>query len=260
MNLGNGLWFFGVFVELALTVFLIYRRVWKNFPAFFLLICWDLLSNGINFYILRRSSDAYLTTYLIEVSVSSVLEFSVLVELAWSVLKPIRGSLTKWALLYIAAIIVVAGALIWPFSGLNANSGNQEALLVHLVQTVGFLRVGFFLLLAATSQFLSIGWRDRELQIATGLGFYSMASLIVAMVRAHSPSADQYASLNNFVVGSYLCSMLYWTFSFAQKEAARREFTPQMQNMLMTVAVAARANRTALSEQARNPSHGRSHS
>jgi hypothetical protein len=42
--------------------------------------------------------------------------------------------------------------------------------------------------------------------------------------------------------------LLYWTVSFAQKEAERREFTPQMRGFLLAAAGAARANRIALTE------------
>ncbi len=49
-------------------------------------------------------------------------------------------------------------------------------------------------------------------------------------------------------MASFLCSLIYWVFSFAQKQAERREFTPQMQNMLLAVAGVARADRAALAE------------
>ncbi|HWA95672.1 MAG TPA: hypothetical protein VG844_13805 [Terracidiphilus sp.] len=256
MSLVNALWLLGIAAETALIGVLTYRRAWKAFPTFYLLVISDFAFGIANFFIRTYFADFYLPAYLVEISVSSVLEFCVLVELAWSVLKPIRGSLSKWTLLYIAGIILLAGALIWPFSGLEADTGTQERLLVHLVQTVGFLRVGFFLLLAATSQWLSIGWRDRELQIATGLGFYSLVSLIVAMLRTHYGNVEQYASLNNYVVASYVFSLVYWGVSFAQKEAERREFTPQMQNVLLAVASAARASRSALNDQRQTPSPG----
>jgi hypothetical protein len=42
--------------------------------------------------------------------------------------------------------------------------------------------------------------------------------------------------------------LLYWFYSFAQQEVARREFTPQMQSFLLTVAGAAHSSRVALSE------------
>jgi hypothetical protein len=49
-------------------------------------------------------------------------------------------------------------------------------------------------------------------------------------------------------VASYICSLLYWVFSFAQKEAERREFSPQMQGFLRAVAGTARATRVAMTD------------
>ena len=51
-------------------------------------------------------------------------------------------------------------------------------------------------------------------------------------------------------MASYLCSLLYWVYSFAQKEAERREFTPQMQNVLLAMAGVAREQRLALAQAA----------
>jgi hypothetical protein len=105
--------------------------------------------------------------------------------------------------------------------------------------------------MAGCSQLLSIGWRDRELQVATGLGFYSLVSLGAAFLSSHQQTAHQFGHVNQFVIGSFLCALFYWVFSFAQKEAERREFTPQMQNLLLAVAGVARAERTALRANSR---------
>ena len=121
---------------------------------------------------------------------------------------------------------------------------------MHVQQTASILRILFFLVLAGCSQFLSIGWRDRELQVATGLGFYSLVSLAVEILHSHQAMGPQYALLNQVVVASYLISFAYWIFSFAQKEAKRREFTPQMQSLLLAVAGTARSTRVALMDSA----------
>jgi hypothetical protein len=102
--------------------------------------------------------------------------------------------------------------------------------------------------MAGCSQLLSIGWRDRELQVATGLGFYSMVSLAVTVLQSHQVLGDQYRHLNQLVAVSYILSIVYWAFSFAAKEEARREFTPQMQNFLLAVAGTARTARVSMSE------------
>jgi hypothetical protein len=63
--------------------------------------------------------------------------------------------------------------------------------------------------------------------------------------------------LNQVSVASYLCCVSYWAYCFLQQEAERREFTPQMQSFLLTVAGAAHSSRVAItesrSEKARKP-------
>ncbi len=130
-------------------------------------------------------------------------------------------------------------------------------LLLHLQQDISILRVLLFLVLAGCSQLLSIGWRDRELQVATGLGIYSLVSLAAALMHTHQSMESHFYLLDRIVLASYLLSLLYWVFSFAQKEAKRREFTPQMRDLLLAMAGTAKATRIALADSAaakmRNP-------
>jgi hypothetical protein len=124
--------------------------------------------------------------------------------------------------------------------------------MVHLQQSSSILRILFFLVLAGCSQLLSIGWKDRELQIATGLGVYSMASLAVTLVHTHQSAVSQYRQyhmLDNLQSAVYVCSLFYWVYSFLQQETERREFTPQMQNFLLAVAGSARSARIGLNER-----------
>jgi hypothetical protein len=184
--------------------------------------------------------------------VDSVLLFGVLIELAWSVFRPFRASLPRGSLVVVGGLIVALGAAIWPFASIPGFSylPPEWHLLMRLQQTTSILQILFFLVLAGCSQLLSIGWRNRELQVATGLGFYSIVGLAVAMLHTHQTMGPLYSHLNQIEVASYLCSLLYWVFSFAQKEAERREFTPQMQNLLLAVAGAARTTRIGLMDSA----------
>jgi hypothetical protein len=118
--------------------------------------------------------------------------------------------------------------------------------LVRVQQTVYILRVLVFVALAACSQLLSIGWRDRELQVATGLGFYSLVGLAVAMLHTHPAMRAHYRQLDQMLVGSYVSSLVYWVVSFVQKEAPRQEFSPKMESFLLSLAGVAHANRVAL--------------
>jgi hypothetical protein len=150
----------------------------------------------------------------------------------------------------LGVLMALAGLIIWPLAGMTvpATFSREAALLFHVQETFAILRVVCFLVMASFSQLLSIGWRDRELQIATGFGFYSIVSLLVAVLHSHQVAGDSYRWLDEAVTLSYLGSLFYWIFSFATKEQERKEFSPQMQQFLLLMGGGARASRIALSD------------
>lgn len=252
MNLDDLLWLAGILAEAALVGMLAHRRAWRTLPSFCVFCAWDLACSVTAYPVGHFAPQRYAQFYFLETAISLALEFSILIELAWSVLRPIRKVLPQGTLPALGVLVLVAGAAIWPFSGLHELGNIRPMLrnLVHLQQTASILRILFFLALTGCSQQLSIGWRDRELQVATGLGFYSLFGLGAAMLHTHQTTYFQYTRLNELVIGSYIVSVIYWTACFTQQEAARREFTPQMQSLLLAVAGVARANRTVLSGSA----------
>jgi hypothetical protein len=250
MSLDNALWLFGVVTEVAVVGLLVYRRVWRTLPIFFAYCAWELFGAAVAYPIIRFFPHIYFAVYLAQIVVESALELGILVELTWSVLRPFRASLPRPALVVISGLILALGAAVWPFATIPGfgNYPSQWHLLMRLGQTTSILRVLLFLVLAGCSQLLSIGWRDRELQIASGLGFYSLVGLVVAMLRTHLTTQPQYALLDQVEVAGYLASLLYWVYSFSHAEAKRREFSPQMQGFLLALAGSARTTRIALTD------------
>ena len=252
MALVSVLFVCGMVAEAALILLLIRLSVFRILPAFFLFLCWSLFSDALLYGVRLEGSPAtFFRIYLIQLIIDSAMMFAVLVELAWSVLRPIRDSLPKRSWVGIAVVIALAGLLLWPVAGLTVPPylTHQGENYFRLQQTFALLRVLFFLGLAGFSQVLSIGWRNRELQIATGLGFYSIASLAVSVLHTYQvATSPQYHWLDELGAMSYLGVLGYWVFSFATKEAVRQDFTPQMQHLLLAVAGAARSTRVALSD------------
>lgn len=237
--------------EAAIILLLIKGRVLRTFPIFFVFLCWSLFSDLLlNVIRVRFSPDTYIHVYLIQLVIDSAMIFALLVEVAWSVLRPIRSSLPRYSWLGIAALVAIGGLILWPLAGLTVpdNVSDLGRKLILLERTPAILRAVFFLALAAFSQVLSIGWRDRELQIATGLGFYSIVSLAVTIAHTYQPVGVSYHWLDILVGVSYLGALFYWVYSFATRPAERREFTPQMQSMLLAVAGAARSTRIGLTD------------
>lgn len=257
MDIDKAIWLACCVAQVTVIGLLFYRRVWRSLPVFCAYCVWDVVSNISVDVIGRYYVPSYLRVYFADTILDSAFLFCVLVELAWSVLRPLRASLPRGAVGLVGVLILVAGAAIWPFAALTGLTSGASKEWLHLIQlqhSVSILRILFFLLLAGGSQLLSIGWRDRELQVATGLGVYSIVDLTVAALQTHLTTGSQYQNLNRIAIAGYLCSLSYWIFSFAQKEAERREFTPQMRNFLLAAAGAARSTRVTMTESRKEKS------
>jgi hypothetical protein len=253
VNIDTALWMAGISAEAVVIGVLFYRRIWRGFHFFLAYSVWTLVGNA-GLYTLRGSA-SYQSAYMVLTLVDSTLLFCVLTELGLSILRPIRTSLPRFLPLIVGCFIIALGAAIWPFVAFPgaASLAPFTAVVLRLEQDVSVLRVLVFLLLAASSRFLSLGFRDRELQIVTGLGFYSLVSVAVAMLHTHQATLDQYVDWNRIVVASYVCSTFYWIFSFNQKEAERREMSPQVQNLLLTLAGSAHSTRAAMASSSPRP-------
>jgi hypothetical protein len=255
VTLDNAVLTASILGEITVCALLWNRKVGRSMPFFFLYVAWSLISDVCFALILShwKSTDIiYGRFYLTSTIIDSVLQFSVLVELAWSVLRPVRTSLPRKALLGLVILVALAGLAIWPLAAMTVPPWltGKNALLLHLEETFAILRVALFLIMASFSQLLSIGWRDRELQVATGLGFYSIANLIVTVIHSHQSltQGDQYHWLDAASSISYLGALTYWVYSFATKEQERKEFSPQMQNFLLLMSGGARSGRVALGD------------
>jgi hypothetical protein len=254
VGLDNAFLFAAMAAEVAVVGLLLFKRVWRTLPVFFIYVAWELTGDVVGTYVIHRhsagiNSHNYLILYLVTQILDSGLQIAVLIEIGWSILRPLRSRLSSRGLILVVLLIVALGAVIWPFASIHGVTLLSTAWrnIIHLQQTTSILRVLFFVLLAGCSQLLSIGWRDRELQIATGLGFFSLVSLAADILRQHQGTVN-YGVLNQLVTVSYICSLFYWVFSFTQKEAEPREFTPQMQNFLLAVAGTARSSRIEITD------------
>jgi hypothetical protein len=259
LSLDFALNFAAVGIEIALVTVLLRKSTFKTFPIFCAYLVWDILDNIGLFALLHIKPSAYFVAYLAALAIDSIFMFSVLVELAWSVLRPFRSALPRGAIVVVALLMGGLFAVIWPFAHSAAYPlyGPESRLLLHLQQTVAIMRILFFLVLTACSQLLSINWRDREMQIATGLGFYSLVSVAVYILQAGQPAGALYHNLNVIAEVGYITSLAYLLFSFARKAVPRREFTPQMQGFLLAMAGAARSHRVALTGAGTDQAHER---
>jgi hypothetical protein len=241
-------------VQAALIGFLVFRGIFKKLPLFSSYVIWLFLIPGAISVLSNRlsSQHSYEHIFLAASILDAIFMLCVLVELSMSVLSPIRSSLPRWTFAAVGVLLALIFAAIWPFAKPRGYVDllSVSKYIVHFDIATSVLRIAFFLGLAACSQLLSIGWRDRELQVATGLGFYSFVGLAASVVQMNLGTAattmETYHLLNRIPVVGYILCSIYWIVSFAQKVPERREFTPQMEKFLLALAGNAQATRIAM--------------
>jgi hypothetical protein len=246
VTIDSSLLILGIALEVLTTAIVFRSRVHRILPIFAAYMVWGLMSDCWGLLTLQHSGSAqsslYLRMFLIEMPMDAFIQFVVLVELAWAALRPFKALQPVRSVVGLSILTVAFGFILWPLAGLLpiAQFPPIYRSLYHLGYTVSILRVAIFLLLAAASQILSINWRNRELQVATGLGFYSLVSLGATLIHSHQTSAAAYHIVDVLTSVGYLVSLSYWATVFLKSEAPRQEFSPQMQRVLLRVAQASR--------------------
>jgi hypothetical protein len=236
-----GLWY--LVSEISLLAVLFVRRQFRLFPVFTLSIAFNLFNNiasaGLIAYFPSFASIAPFALLPVEY----LLDLAVLLEIAWNVLRPVHTSLPKGSI----RALIVAVALAFGIGLLLAhhfgNSGKYEQLKAPFDLTVGMLRMLIFAATAGFAQLLGIGWRNKVLQLATGLSFYSAVDLIVSLAVHYYGDAS---GLEAVRVAATAFEFTFFVWVFTTKDVARKEFSPQMEQFLGTLAGRARLARTAL--------------
>src|SRR5208282_5823664 len=123
-----------------------------------------------------------------------------------------------------------------------ANLDRWVQYFVYISFTVAILRVAIFAGIAGFSQFLGIGWKHHVLQIATGFLAYSIAVLVVELLHRHTGFASLpiYHIFDQFRIITWCMVLGYWSYILSRAEAARKEFSPQMAEFLVSISQASR--------------------
>src|SRR6202167_2134530 len=235
----------GLLAEISLLVLLLVRRQYKSFPVFTLYIAFNLFNDVVVGALGGLlSHQVGQSVALAMLPLQYLIELGVLLEIAWHVLRPVHASLPPGTVKVFIAFIVAAvagGALL--ATQVHPTGNKVYDIKAPMDLTVGLLRISIFVLTVAFAHVLGIGWKDRVLQLATALSFYSAADLIVSLGERHNRGPNTLEPLRGV---AYLFELSFLVWAFTTKDVRRREFSPQMEQFLVTLAGRAKLARTAL--------------
>ena len=235
----------GFGAEIALLVILLARAQYKPFPVFTLYIAYNLLSDvvvlaSVAIYSVRVERSVQFASLPLQY----LLELAVLFEIAWKVLRPVNSSLptalVRTFLAFVALAILGGTFLAWH---VQATGNTIDDIERPLNLTVGLLRMLIFAATAGFAQLLGIGWKDKVLQLATALSFYSAVDLMVTLGERHLGGSN---ALDPLRAIAYLLELGFLVYAFTTKEVRRAEFSPQMEQFLITLAGRAKVARTVI--------------
>jgi hypothetical protein len=195
----------------------------------------------------------YLTFYFTITVLDYLFQFLIILEIGRNVFRPAKRSLPFRLWPIVTGGILVCAILAATFSPQVQANGNDAITHVLLRVTLGLavLKLLLFAGMAGFAQFLGIGWKDRVLQLASGLAFYGAVSLVVQLSSSHLSSASPayYQDLRRLAQTqsvAYNLTLVFWIWAFSRNEAPRKDFTPQMQEVLVTIAESAKRTRLAV--------------
>lgn len=208
------------------------RRAARNVPTFLVYVYWATLSDLIATMCYYTGWKGYLDYYNAESVIEELLLIAILFDLGRSVVRRLPTIVSRGVLCLFGLVTAGAGVILWRLSDswtlLSDYSGWH--LLLRLQLTGALLRILLLLLIGGLVEFLSrhyvrIAWGERELQIATGMGVYALASLAQSLATTYqrfmAPAA--FVTIASGVSIVYELCMVYWIVSFLRPDPAAAE-------------------------------------
>jgi hypothetical protein len=251
--------------ELLLEAFLMFvffrKRLARIYPVFVLYLFINMVEDPLA-YMLSAPGPRYARFYFVITILDYLLQFLVLVEVGRNVFRARKSEDISFPRLQVAMVAVLllaaVGATLSP--ALQVSRIHAVSLIFfRLTLLLAFLKLLMFAFMAGFAQFLGIGWKNHVLQLATGLAFYGAVSVTVQIVVSHLSRVNQatfdadFNRLTQFQSVIYLATLGFWIWAFSRNEAPRKEFTPQMQQVLVTIAATARRTRLAVTRSGEQP-------
>lgn len=220
------LWIGAMAFELVLLGIVTLRGAARNVPTFLVYLYWAFLGDiavGLCYY--HVAMNTYVTIVGIQSASETILLVAVLLDLARCLVRPLPVMVSRGVLWLFGLVTIGAGAIIWWASNSWALLSYDARFhwLLREQLTSSLLRVLLLLLIGILAQFLSkyslpVGWGERELQIATGMGIYALASLAESLATTYQSSLRPAAFVRIYVSINliYIMCLIYWIVCFSR--------------------------------------------
>lgn len=247
----------GLLLQASLCIVIFRKGLVRLYPIFVIYLLLNLAEDALGLT-WNLGSDAYRRYYFVATILDYVLQLLIVFEIGKNVLRPAKRSI-PFPIAPVATIgILICTLIAASFTPQVQSIGDENLFQFSMRVTLGLavLKLLLFAALAGFAQVLGIGWKSHVLQLATGLAFYAGVSLLIQIASSHVSISDHEAYLSHLgklmkvQSAAYNITLAFWIWAFSRNEAPRKDFTPQMQEVLVTIAGAAKRTRLAVTRSA----------
>jgi hypothetical protein len=237
--------------QAALAYAIVRKGSSRQYPILLAYMLFNLVEDPLAWFL--QHAHFYPKFYFTIQVLDFVFQFLIIFEIGRNVLKPSKRALPfrLWPIVTAGfAVCAIIAATFSPQTHADGNSALTQALL-RVTLGLAILKLLLFAGMAAFAQFLGIGWKNLVLRLASGLAFYGGVSVLVQLWSSHLPASNSsYVThlviLSQIQWAAYGLTVIFWIWAFSRNEAARKDFTPQMQEVLVTIAETAKRTRLAV--------------
>ncbi|MFP5235182.1 MAG: hypothetical protein ACLGSD_04715 [Acidobacteriota bacterium] len=220
-----------VCTEIVLFGIVSKRGISRILPTFYVYVLWSVLGDIVAGVVYPyRVLKVYAIFADIQAATEGVILLVVLLDLARAALRPLPIARVIVGLL--GLITAVAGAILWKLTNSWALWAHYHYYHQFLREQLTFsvLRVFLLLLIGGLVQYFArysipMGWHEREMQIATGIGVYALASLAESLVTTYQSFVVPvvFNAIYGSVGAIYELCLIYWIVCFLRPEPANAE-------------------------------------
>lgn len=245
------LWLGGSFIEAALFAVLIYRRRWREFPAFTALYGSQGALSILMFLIYKSISNLWYRRIYFS---SEILGFILELWIVWDVLRIVMRPTGTWLrdarkqfISGGAVGILLAAALAWMIAPPASNFLESLKARGDLFTDLMFCELLILMLL--TAQRLGLGFRNHVFALVLGSSFLSIAAIVVDLLHDYYGDHLDFGTLENMYTLVIFPVVLYWMVQFWKDEPARRELSPDMRAYILALHERVKKDVDRLAEQ-----------
>ncbi len=222
-TLANALWLAGPLTQLALIVLMVRNKLRAEYPLFFSLTIFDLLTTvGLyGVYQVSHGGMQYFYAYWTLEAVGVLLSFLVIRELFTNALKPYAALRDLGGMLFIwAGVVLLLGGTVIALSSPGNTSAHIMAAILSAERSVRLTQVGLLLFLLLFAHKLGLSWKHHVFGFSLGLGLFAASDLVlVSLLTQYGGTWTRaYSTLH---AEAYLFTMGILLVGAAMKEPAR---------------------------------------